>query len=86
MLRNAVLAPPPLPVQHRVEAQRRPLALEPVRLDQAPLAAEARALEQTPNRNVAIVGLGKDSVHATLLEEFCHDGRKRLGRQALALA
>src|SRR5262245_10631448 len=86
LLLLSILARAPLPVQHRVKTQRRPLALEPVRLDQARLAAEAQAVEQTANRNVAIVGLGEDSVHAALLEQFCHDSRQRFGCQALALA
>src|SRR4249919_1939625 len=84
--RSRVLLPMPLTVQQRVKAQRRPLALKPVGLDQTRLAAETQALEQTLDRNVAIVGLSKDAMYATLLEQFCHDGRKRLGRQALALA
>src|SRR5437763_8912989 len=73
------------PVQHRVGAKCRPLALESVGVDQARLAAESQALEQMPNRNVPIVGLSKDSMHASLLEQVRDHGRERLGRQALAL-
>ena len=56
-------------VQARVDAKRGPLAFEPVGLDEACLAPEAEPLEEAMDREVSIVGLGKDAVHAMLLEQ-----------------
>src|SRR4051812_3252373 len=52
---------------------------QPVGLDEARLAAEAQALEQTLNRNVAIVSVTKDSMHVPLLEQFCSEGIRANG-------
>lgn len=60
----------PLPVQHGVKAQRGPFTLEPVGLHLPRLAAEPQAFEQTPNRTVAIVGLGEDSMQPTPLKQL----------------
>ena len=68
-----VLLKAPFPAQHRVDAQRRPLALEPVSLDQARFAAEAEALEQTANRDIPIIGLSKDSMYLAPVEQFAQD-------------
>src|SRR5262249_28278690 len=75
----------PLPAEQRIDAQRRPLALEPVRLDQTRLAAEAQALEQTPDPQSALVGLGEDTMYAPPLEQLCQKRRECLGRETLAL-
>src|SRR3954449_6266781 len=75
----------PLVPQHGEDAQGPPLALEPVGLDEASLAAEAEAFEEPVDGDVAVVGLGVDATEPVRLEQHADPRRERLGREPRAL-
>lgn len=59
----------PFSVEHSVDPQGRPPALEPIGLQQTRLTPEAETLEQPLDRPVAVIGVGDDPMHVVDVEE-----------------
>jgi hypothetical protein len=78
MLRSATGESPFAP-QERVDPECAPFVLEPVGLDEAPLAAESQPCEQPLRRLVTVVDLGEHAMQSDVLKEVVHHDSHRLG-------
>ena len=63
--------------QTYVDAKRGPLALEPVGLNEACLTTETQPFKKAVDGEISVVGLGKGTVEANVLEQPAHHSAER---------